>query len=374
SPDASTPDAAFREVTQFFAVDHAEGRLYACLSLPLRATEAHKEAGIRMLAAIADRAAQHVAKATSPVSSDPVTFAFRHDPLNYIDLIRACRDEIKAGESYELCLTNIISTEARFDAWAFYKLLRERNPSIYGGYLNIGGTEVASSSPERFLRLKRDNILESKPIKGTAPRGTTEAMDRTLKQELRDSEKERAENIMIVDLVRHDFSGVAVPGSIEVPNLCNIESYPAVHQMVSTVQARLRPDLSTADALRACFPGGSMTGAPKIRSVQILDRLENGPRGVYSGALGWVGYDGQLDLSIVIRTLVKQGGVSSIGCGGAITYLSDPAAELDEIMTKSRALVRTLSELITGDPENHVFIPSKQQDPTAPDTAFVRAE
>lgn len=366
SHTSATPDAAFREVTQFMVFDHAQDCVYACASLPHDLQKSVVNARISEIQEIAQESEKIDISITDPKCKSPVEFTMRHSREAYIDRIKACWDEIIAGESYELCLTNTISTVAEFDAWEFYKLLRQRNPSIYGGFVKIGGTEVASSSPERFLRLDHDSRMESKPIKGTAPRGDDAASDRALKQDLQRSEKERAENIMIVDLVRHDFSSVAVPGSIEVPKLCDIESHPAVHQMVSTVQARLRPDLSSIDGLRSSFPGGSMTGAPKIRSVQILDQLEEGPRGVYSGALGWIGYDGQLDLSIVIRTLVKHAGVSSIGCGGAITYLSNPQAELDEIMTKSRALMRTLAELVTGDPENYVFAPDADRKDVKP--------
>lgn len=374
SPPSRTPDAAFREVTRFFVVDHAEQKTFVCVSLTEEAEQSDADHVFQYMQEIWDKAVRLEVKTQKPTSQSSVEFTFRHEPNAYINLINSCHQEIRAGESYELCLTNMISTNTAFDTWEFYKLLRQRNPSVFGGFLSIGDTEVASSSPERFLKLHQNNVLESKPIKGTAPRGLNADLDRILRQDLQSSEKERAENIMIVDLVRHDLSSVAVPGSIEVPKLCAIESYPAVHQMVSTIQARLRPDLSLVDALKASFPGGSMTGAPKVRSVQLLDEFENGPRGVYSGALGWIGYDGQMDLSIVIRTLVKHAGISSIGCGGAITYLSDPQSELDEIMTKSRALVRTLAELVTGDPENYTFTKISQAEATEREHDYLPAE
>lgn len=374
SHTSETPDAGFRVVTQFLVVDHEEDQTYACISRTTDASSSDIEAAFADLTRIAEQAAVQDEAAIAPTHERPISFSFRHDESAYLDLVRSCQSLIAQGESYELCLTNTVTSFEDFDAWQFYKLLRQRNASIYGGYLDIGGTEVVTSSPERFLKLNHDNILESKPIKGTAARQSDGIYDRKAAVELRESEKERVENIMIVDLVRHDLAGVAVPGSVEVPKLCSIESYPAVHQLVSTIQARLRPELTGVDALKSCFPGGSMTGAPKIRSVEMLDQLEEGPRGVYSGALGWIGFDGQMDLSIVIRTLVKRNGKSTIGTGGAITYLSDPQDELSEIKTKSRALVRTLSELMTGDPENYIFVPSDSTPVSEAEVACLIAE
>ena len=353
---STTPDAAFRVVTRFIVVDHLENATYGAVCLPDYADEAKIDVARIALQRIATKAAKIESVETKPRQNAPLDFTMRYDPTAYLERITACQDDIRAGESYELCLTNLVSAEIDFDAWAFYKTLRKRNPATYGGMLDIGGTEVISSSPERFLRVEAGGVIESKPIKGTTHRGTCKETDQALARTLAATEKERAENIMIVDLVRHDFAGVSIPGSVDVPKLCAIETYPSVHQMVSTIRGRLRPGLTCVDAIKSCFPGGSMTGAPKIRSVEILDRLEEGPRGIYSGAIGWIGFDGQADLSIVIRTVVKQGAQISIGCGGAITYLSEPEAELDEIMLKSRALVRALSEHLTGDAENYRFV------------------
>jgi len=261
----------------------------------------------------------------------------------YLADITTCEHHLRAGDSYELCLTNSIAGETAADPLALYIELRRVNPAPFASYLRFGELAVLSSSPERFLRVDRAGRAEAKPIKGTAPRGGSPAEDARLAEALRGSEKDRAENLMIVDLLRNDLGSVCAVGSVEVPALMEVETYETVHQLVSTVRGRLRPDASPLDAVRACFPPGSMTGAPKLRSVEILDRLEGRARGVYSGAIGYFGRGGGCDLSVTIRTIVLDGDTATIGAGGAIVLQSDPEREFEEMLLKAAAPLRAIA-------------------------------
>ena len=267
----------------------------------------------------------------------------------YLANIGACLHEIVEGESYEVCLTTELHSDGAIDPLAAYRVLRARNPAPHAALLRLGDVSVLSSSPERFLRVDRERIVESKPIKGTAPRAAHPAEDAYRAAALRADDKSRAENLMIVDLVRNDLGRVCALGSVEVPKLMAVESYATVHQLVTTVRGRLRDDASAIECIRAAFPGGSMTGAPKLRTMEIIDRLEGGPRGVYSGALGFLSVNGTADLSIVIRTLVASPGGLQIGSGGAIVAASDPEAEHDEMLLKARAVLEAVGGTLVDD-------------------------
>ena len=266
----------------------------------------------------------------------------RHSKESYLELIQKAKEHIKTGDVFQLCLTNQIFIEHDADALKTFLYLRESNPAPYGGYLKLGGLEIVSSSPEQFLKVSASGKVSSKPIKGTRPRSKDPAEDAQIANELVSNEKERAENLMIVDLMRNDLGRVCEADSIVVEKLFDIESYATVHQLVSTVTGQLRAGQNATTALAACFPGGSMTGAPKIRAVEILRELEAAPRDIYSGSFGYLGFDGSADFGMTIRTLVFEGDSASLGVGGGITIDSDPESEFEETMLKSKALLRAL--------------------------------
>ncbi|KAK4487530.1 hypothetical protein RD792_005822 [Penstemon davidsonii] len=265
----------------------------------------------------------------------------------YIEDIIKCQQFIKDGESYELCLTTQMRTRVRdINSLGLYLNLREINPAPYAAWLNFPKENlcICCSSPERFLRLDRNGVLEAKPIKGTLARGVSPEEDEMQKLRLQYSEKDQAENLMIVDLLRNDLGRVCEPGSVHVPNLMEIESYATVHTMVSTIQGKKRSNMSAVDCVRAAFPGGSMTGAPKLRSMEILDSLESCSRGIYSGCIGYFSYNQTFDLNIVIRSIVIHKGEASIGAGGAITALSNCNDEYEEMVLKTRAPTNVVME------------------------------
>ena len=262
---------------------------------------------------------------------------------HYMANIETCKRLLESGESYEICLTNKLALPALYDTFELYRVLRRVNPAPYSAYLRMPEGAILSSSPERFLRATRDRTVEAKPIKGTARRGSEPGADRAARDGLARSPKERAEHLMIVDLLRNDLGLVSQIGSVHVPRLMDVETYATVHQLVSTIRGRLRDDVDLVDCIRATFPGGSMTGAPKLRTMEIIDALEGVPRGVYAGALGYLALNGTADLSIVIRTLVATQAGATIGSGGAIVMLSGTEDEYDEMLLKAQPLLDAVS-------------------------------
>ncbi|WP_371669578.1 aminodeoxychorismate synthase component I [Streptomyces sp. NBC_00289] len=347
---AETPDACWLFADRLIAVDHQKGFTYAvCLAedTPQAAGEATDwlESALAQLTFVA--ADPGTAPPTVPPEGPDLAAA---EPWlvrgrdTYLADIEACQRELRAGTSYEICLTNAARLPAPPDAYEFYRVLRRVNPAPYAAFLRFGDLDVACSSPERFLRITRDGVAEAKPIKGTAPRGDGPREDARLRDALAADAKTRAENLMIVDLLRNDLGRVCRTGSVRVSRLMATETYATVHQLVSTVEGRLREGTDAVDCVRACFPGGSMTGAPKLRTMEIIDGLETEARGVYSGALGYLGCSGGADLSIVIRTAVLADGLMRLGAGGAIVLDSDPVAEYDEMLLKTAAQMRAHRE------------------------------
>jgi para-aminobenzoate synthetase len=338
------PDAAFVFADRAVVIDHDAGCCYALCGSPVP-NDMHNARWLQRIGEELERLEPAGASAAvAPIVAQPDDLAMHHrcPPDRYRTLIGACLDLIRAGETYEVCLTNNMTVDAVVDPLQAFEYLREINPAPYAALLECDGVSVISASPERFLRITADGSAESKPIKGTRARGRTAEEDDALRCDLVASEKERAENLMIVDLVRNDLSRVCEPGSVHVPTLFGVETYASVHQLVSTVRGALRPEADAVDAVRALFPGGSMTGAPKVRTMEILDRLEGGARGVYSGAIGYFSLTGTADLSIAIRTIVLEGTRAEFGVGGAITALSDPDAEYRETLVKAAALYTAL--------------------------------
>ncbi len=325
------PSISLVEVRAALEFDHANGTV-SLLSAGKREANA-------LNAALGDLAARPQAKPAAALNSAPV---WRHSDHTYREMVQACRAAILRGDAYQLCLTNEIRVEGQWSPLAVYERLRHDNPSHHGAMLSLGGVHLLSSSPEVFLRLSPTGRLSTMPIKGTRARGATPAEDAALAEELLSSHKEQAENLMIVDLMRNDLSRVGELGTVAAENLLEVQTLPHVHQLVSTVSTQLRPGLSAVDALAATFPAGSMTGAPKIAAMGILAQLEGGPRGIYSGAFGWFGYDGACELAMVIRSIVIDAGGASIGTGGGITIDSDPQAELEEAQLKAQAALRAL--------------------------------
>lgn len=393
------PDAALLFADRAVVIDHAHSVAYAMAMLP-SIGEAQAEqlewldttvAEVRRIAGedseTSGAGLEALPGGTPPRDTVPAeraaTFHFDQPKRQYLASIQRCLDYIAAGDSYEVCLTNTArgpalrelvnprltqqpgehsalhpgeqpganSPHAPSPELLAYLRLRKVSPVPYGAFLRFdrpgqAPLHILSASPERFLKVSPEGEVSAKPIKGTRPRGEDEAADARGRQELMSNPKDRAENLMIVDLLRNDLGRVCVPGSVEVPKIFSVESFSHVHQLVSTITGQLRAGLGAVDAIEASYPGGSMTGAPKIRTMQIIEELEPQPRGLYSGAIGWVSPNSAAELNITIRTLIDDGSECSFGVGGAIVADSDPLAEYQETLVKAAALLDTLGSQI----------------------------
>ncbi len=252
------------------------------------------------------------------------------------------KDYIREGDCYQVNFARRFSAPALGDPWQAYLDLRRRNPAPFGVYMNHPDARILGSSPERFLRVSGGQV-ETRPIKGTRPRDADPASDQALVRELAASPKDRAENLMIVDLLRNDLGRVCRPGSVKVPELFRVESFATVHHLVSTVTGELAPGRDALGLLRACFPGGSITGAPKLRAMEIIEELEPHRRGVYCGSMGYIGFDGNMDSNIAIRTLVYSRGEIRCWAGGGIVQDSEEQSEFDETLHKAEAMLRLMT-------------------------------
>ncbi|MEA2828271.1 MAG: para-aminobenzoate synthetase [Actinomycetota bacterium] len=342
------PDASLLFADRVIVLDHEDRRLYLLAVTAADDPEDSERWFVEMEACLGHLRGPRQPRDPSEAGPGVTDLTLLRDEAGYLDDIRRCQEEIRRGESYQLCLTNMISTDPVGRPLDLYRVLRAESPAPYAAYLRFGSTSVLCSSPERFLRITSGGQVTAQPIKGTAARSSRPAQDGAARDRLAASVKERAENLMIVDLLRNDLGRVCQLGTVEVPALMDVESFATVHQLVSTIAGQLRPDVTAVDCVRAAFPGGSMTGAPKHRTAEILDRLERGARGVYSGSIGWFGLDGAAELNVVIRTAVATPTSTSIGVGGAIVALSDPESEFDETLLKAAALIRSLGILRNG--------------------------
>jgi aminodeoxychorismate synthase component I len=343
--DLRLPDLYLLFVDRFIAHDSKEDKLYACglgFSEELDGAADCARRAVDEICAQVDGASPSARSASVTRSAAPSAF---FDADTYAKAVDAAKEEIEAGEVYQVCLTHRKERDCAADPWTLYRRLRELNPAPFASYLELPEVAIVGSSPERFLKLDADRRVESRPIKGTSPRGADEASDLANRAALESSAKDRAENLMIVDLVRNDLGRVCELGSVEVPELMSIESYASVYQMVSTICGRLREECDAFDLVRATFPPGSMTGAPKIAAMRILDELEPVRRGIYSGAIGYFDIRGGADLSVVIRTILLSEGRAYLHAGGGIVADSNSAAEWQESMDKARLLEAALEDV-----------------------------
>jgi len=348
APDRLTPqisDVLLALYDWVIAWDHLEEKAWLISTGIEEGGRGHRE---QRATARATWVRERLLAAAPSIPDDPASVAKPPEPnvtpAEYEAGVSRIREYIAAGDVYQVNLSQRFHAPFRGSPLALYRRLRARNPAPFGVYLDFAGTVVTSISPERFLRLDAaTRLAEARPIKGTRPRGTNSARDGALARELLESEKDRAENVMIVDLLRNDLGKVCRAGSVTVPKLYALESHPTVHHLVSTVTGVLADDKDAFDLLRASFPGGSVTGAPKIRAMQIIAELERAPRGVYCGAIGYVSTTGAMDFNIPIRTIVLRDGMATFHAGAGIVWDSEPAAEYQETLAKARTMMEALT-------------------------------
>ncbi len=336
---------AFYDAVAIF--DHLEDRAYvASTGFPEKGANWQSRAKARLeeikgMVARAPRPGEDKASySEQAVNKVNLRSNFTHE--GYLAAVQRARDYIIAGDIFQVNLSQRFEADMPLPPYELYRRLRKINPAPFASYLNFDGVTVVSASPERFLRLRGDRV-ETRPIKGTRPRGKDPGRDKALARELVNSFKDKAEHVMIVDLERNDIGRVCRFGTVRVSELMALEKYATVFHLTSTVEGRLRRGQNVVDLLKATFPGGSISGAPKVRAIEIIDELEPTRRSVYTGSIGYLGFDGGLDLNIVIRTILVKAGKAYFQVGGAVVYDSDPEAEYVETLDKARALIQALS-------------------------------
>ena len=343
--DLHIPECYFAFYDLVTVVDHLEGKTYIASTgfSELEGGRRGRKAKER-LEVLKERLSITPLSSPTPVRSNLIGVALRANfsRYEYLKAVEKVREYIAAGDVFQVNLSQRFEAELEMSSYQLYRRLREINPSPFAAYLNFDEVTILSASPERFLRVQGDWV-ETRPMKGTRPRGKSPAEDEALARELLNSIKDRAENIMIVDLERNDLGKVCCFGTVKVRELLTLEKYATVFQLTSTVEGRLRPDKTRIDLIKACFPGGSITGAPKVRAMEIIDELEPTRRGIYTGSIGYLSFSGEMDLNIAIRTILVKGSKAYFQVGGGIVYDSDPEAEYQETLDKAKALFQALN-------------------------------
>jgi para-aminobenzoate synthetase component 1 len=351
--DLQLPESYLGFYDAVVAFDHLENRVYV-ISTGFPETENGKRQSraerrlneLKDLVMLAPPPPDNVS--VSPAEKLAIKSNFSHE--NYLKAVATAREYICAGDIFQVNLSQRLETELKTPPYELYKRLRKINPAPFAVYFNFHGVQIVGASPERYLKVRGDRV-ETRPIKGTKPRGKTSETDKALGESLLASKKDRAENIMIVDLERNDIGRVCRYGSVKVTELAILETYPTVFHLTSTVIGQLREDKNIIDLLKATFPGGSITGAPKVRAMEIIDELEPTRRSVYCGSLGYIGFNGDIDLNIVIRTIIIKDGKAYFQVGGAIVYDSEPESEYIETLDKGKASIMAVTQSSGADVE-----------------------
>lgn len=332
--DVGMPDMAIGIYDWALLVDHQESRSWLVGQGRDPATREQWRQLIALFSAPPKPRTRQRLQTQGPVTSNL-------SQQQYSESFERIQSYIHDGDCYQVNFAQRFQASVTGDPWEAYKYLRQENPAPFGAYLNLPQGEILSCSPERFLRV-RNRKVETRPIKGTRPRGREPEEDRRLRDELHVSTKDRAENLMIVDLLRNDLGKSCEPGSVDVPKMFEVESFATVHHLVSTVTGELAEGEDALSLLRGCFPGGSITGTPKLRAMEIIEELEPSRRGVYCGAMGYLGFDGHMDTNIIIRTLVQRDGAIYFSAGGGIVADSEMEAEYQETFDKAAAMLNLL--------------------------------
>lgn len=349
--DLQLPECYLMFYDAVIAFDHVTGKTYLCSTgFPEEGERRRQKRAAERLKELKDIVLNGTAptytERNSPALNIVIKSNFSHE--DYLKAVERCREYICAGDIFQVNLSQRLEADMPVPPYELYRRLRGINPAPFANYFNFDGVSIVGSSPERFLKVRGDRV-ETRPIKGTKPRGKTPEEDRKLAQSLLNSKKDRAENVMIVDLQRNDIGRVCRYGSVKVTELAILETWPTVFHLTSTVVGWLSEGKNRVDLLKATFPGGSITGAPKVRAMEIIDELEPTRRSVYTGSLGYLSFDGDMDLDIVIRTIIVKDGKAYFQVGGAIVYDSEPESEYVETLVKGKALIQALTLSPGGD-------------------------